>query len=361
MKKQDMAKAARMRLKVVGASALIVLLAACGDHPPKDDGDGEEPPPVRSTGISIVAGNATESGARDATGTAARFNAPRGIAMDGAGNLYVVDGDNDTIRKITPSGAVTTFAGFAGGEEYIDGVGGSARFTNPYAIAIDRSGTLFVTDELRIRSIGTGGQVSTVTTIPVGTNVQGRSMGLVRPGGIAVDTKGSLYVTNSYGTRRIANGTTTMLEGSNVVNNLTNTQPFYPRGIAVDSNDNVYVADLQKTVSKTNGSTTLTHLAGTPGTTGSRDGTGTAASFERVVAMTVDPQGNVYAADEINNVVRKITPAGVVTTVAGTLKATTLTTGALPGSLPPINGITTDGKGNLYATTGNAVIKIAVP
>lgn len=359
MNKQAGKNLARMRLKVLGASALMVLLAACGDHPPKDDGEEKPPPPPPA--ISIVAGNATASGSTDATGTAARFNGPAGITIDSSGNLYVADRGNATIRKITPAGVVTTFAGFAGASEYIDGVGGAARFSEPHVIAIDKSGTLFVTDSLRIRSIGTTGLVSTVTTIPVGTNVESRSMGAVRPGGIAVDSSGNLYVTNGYGTRRIAGTTTTMLEGSNVVNGLSNTRPFEPRGIAVDSNNNVVVADLERTISKTSGSTTLTRLAGSPNITGSSDGTGTAASFERVVALTTDPQGNVYAADNINNLIRKITPAGVVTTVAGTLKATTLVTGALPGSLPNISGLTTDGKGVLYATSGQAVIKITLP
>ncbi|MGH8853319.1 MAG: hypothetical protein ACREWI_03465 [Telluria sp.] len=361
MKEQAVGNAARMRLKLAGASALMLLLAACGDHPPKDD-DDDTPPPVQAA-ISIVAGSATESGSRDATGATARFNSPRGITIDSAGNLYVADQGNRTIRRITPGGVVTTFAGAAGMQEFVDAVGGSARFVDPAAIAIDNNGTLYVADNLRIRSVGAAGQVNTITTLPVGTNVSNASLPTVTPGGIAADARGNLYVTNGYGTRRIALGTTvtTMLEGANVVNNLTGTRTFTPRGVAVDGSNNVYVADLEKTVSKTNGSTSLTRLAGAANITGSTDGTGSAASFEQVVALTVDQQGNLYAADAVNNLVRKITPAGLVTKVAGSLRENALRTGPLPGSLANIAGITTDGKGTLYATSGNAVIKIVVP
>lgn len=364
MKKQEVTTAARRRLRLVCASAAMLLLAACGDHPPKDDEDEDEQPPVQA--ISIVAGSATESGSTDASGEAARFDNPTGIAIDASGNLYVADTGNESIRKITPAGVVTTLAGAAGTSQYVDGPGERARFLAPLALAIDRNGTLFVTDEMRIRSISSAGQVSTFATIPVGSNVTAGSMPVIVPKGIAVDARDHLLVTNGISTRRIVTGATGMLEGPEVAQDLMGTRSAPARGVALDGSNNVYVFDLQRRISRTFNPLTvnanvLNPLAGAPNARGAANGTGTAASFEEVVALTVDPQGNVYAADAVNNLVRRITQEGVVSTVAGTTRNGTLQTGNLPGSLAPLRGITNDGKGNLYATSGNAIIKIRLP
>lgn len=364
MKQPAVAQTARMRVKVLGASALMLLLAACGDHPPKDKDDDEQPP--AQAAISIVAGSATESGSTNASGAAARFDNPTGIAVDAAGNLYVADTGNDAIRKITPAGAVTTLAGVPGTSQYVDGPGDRARFLQPLALAIDSSGTLFVTDEMRIRSVSSAGQVATVAMIPVGSNVDSRSLQALVPRAIAADARGHLLVTNGLSTRRIVAGATGMLEGAEVAEDLWGTRIADARGVATDSSNNVYVFDLQRRISRTFNPTTvnanvLNPLAGAPNASGAANGTGAAATFEQVVALTVDPQGNVYAADAVNNLVRRITPEGVVSTVAGTARNGTLQTGSLPGSLAPIRGIANDGKGNLYLTSGNAVIKIRLP
>ena len=364
MKRPAVAKTARMRVKVLGASALVLLLAACGDHPPKDDDDDDQPP--AQAAISIIAGSATESGSTNATGEAARFNGPTGIAIDAAGNLYVADTGNDAIRKITPAGAVSTLAGAPGTSQYVDGPGDRARFVQPLALAINSSGTLFVTDEMRIRSVSSAGQVATVATIPVGSNVTAGSLPVLVPKGIAADARDHILVTNGVSTRRIVVGATGMLEGVEVAQDLIGTRTAEARGVAVDSNNNVYVFDLQRRISRsfnplTVNANVLTPLTGAPNGRGAVNDSGTAATFEEVVALTVDPQGNVYASDAVNNLVRKITPEGVVTTLAGTTRKDTLQPGNLPGSLAPIRGITNDGKGNLYLTSGHAVIKIRLP
>ena len=363
MKQLVETKAARLRLKLLGASALMVLLAACGDHPPKDDDDDEDPPP-QNAAITIVAGDPTASGTRDATGTSARFNTPRGITIDASGNLYVADQVNATIRRITPSGVVTTLAGRAEARESIDGTGANARFTSPAAIAIDSNNVMVVADARAVRRVGLDGRVDTLFTLPIGSNVASGSLNHVYTGGIDVDSSGNVYVTNGYGTRRINSfGVATMIEGVATQNNLTGTRDFLPRGVAVDDSNVVYVADLTNTISKVNGTGNgLTRFVGSSGITGSTNGTGTSASFERVVAMTADPQGNLYVADGVNNLIRKITPGGVVSTIAGTVRSTSLKTGPLEGSsFADLRGITTDGKGNLYATSGHAVIKIVLP
>lgn len=363
MKTQLAAKTKRMRVKLAGAAALMVLLTACGDHPPKDDGD-DEPAPT-PTAITIVAGDATASGSTDATGTAARFNGPSGIAIDSTGNLYVADRGNYTIRKITPAGVVTTLAGTAGDSRTVNATGSAARFTDPVALAIGPANVLYVGDKRLVRSVGTGGQVATVAEIRLGSNVDGRSEALADVAGIAADARGDLIVANGHSVRRIAANGTTMLQGEAELRDTFGTRVFVQRGVAVDSNNNVYV-ESNGTINRTNGNTVVTQnvltlLAGTAGQRGSADGTGAAARFEDVVALATGPQGNVYAADNVNNLIRKITPAGAVTTAAGKLKATTLATGALPGSFPNLRGLATDGKGNFYATSGNAIVKITLP
>lgn len=366
MTRRSVTDTARLRLKLCGAAALMLLCSACGDGIPKDEDDedgGESPPPQAA--LSILAGDPTIEGTMDGAGTAARFKWPQGIAIDADDNLYVADTGNFVIRKITPAGVVTTVAGAAGTSGFVDGDAGNARFGNPVAVAVNRRGTIYVADNLRIRSITSAGRVSTTATIPIGSNVSADRLASVVPGAIAVDANDNLFITNSYSTRRIAGDNTLMLEGQSVVNDLTGVGLFEPRGVAVDNN-NVFVFDLDREISRWNpngviGVNNMIFLAGAANARGSSNGVGTAARFEQVVALTVDPRGNVYAADAINNLVRRITPEGVVTTVAGSTRSTTLRTGDLPGSLADVRGVVTDGKGNLYVTSGNAVVKIRLP
>jgi secreted PhoX family phosphatase len=368
--RRPVADVSRFRLKLLGTAVLMALVAGCGDGIPKDrdDEDDDTPPPAQTAALSVFAGDATVDGTMDGAGTAARFNNPHGLAIDSSGNLYVADRGNYVIRKITPEGVVTTLAGGAGQSRLTNGTAANARFVNPVALTVGSGGTIYVADELNIRSITSAGLVATVTTIPIANNVATASRPDVTPGAIAVDVNNNLYVTNNYGTRRFVIGaaTTAILEGQNTVNDLFGTRTLAPRGVAVDSSNVVYLFDLEREISRWNptanfGSDNLFTMAGAQNARGAVNGTGNAARFEQVVALTIDPQGNVYAADAVNNLVRKITPAGVVTTVAGTARATALRIGDLPGSLGDIRGIVTDGKGLLYVTSGNAVVKIQLP
>jgi len=368
MTRRSVSASARSRLKLCGAAALMLLCAACGDGIPKDqdEDDGGDPPPPPVAALSILAGDPTAEGTMDGAGASARFKSPRGLAIDTDGNLFVADTGNFLIRKITPDGAVTTVAGAAGASGAVNGSAGNARFANPVALAVARNGTLFVADNRNIRRIATDGRVTTTAEIPIGTGIANGSLGAVVPGAIAIDANDNLFLTNSYGTRRISAGNTLILEGQSIANDLAGARPFEPRGVALDSANNVYLFDLEREISRWNpngnvGSDTLFTLAGAQNVRGAVNGTGNAARFEQVVGLTVDPQGNVYAADAINNLVRRITPAGVVTTVAGTARANALRTGDLPGSLADVRGIVTDGKGNLYVTSGNAVVRIRLP
>jgi len=277
---------ARLRLKLFGAAALMLLCSACGDGIPKDkdEDEGDTPPPAQTAALSILAGDATAEGTMDATGTAARFKAPRGLAIDSSGNLYVADTGNFTIRKITPEGVVTTVAGAAGSSGTAEGSAGNARFANPVAVAINGSGTLYVADNLRIRSITSSGQVSTPFTVAVGTGVAAGSMVSAMPGAIAIDSNGNLFITNAYGTRRVSSTASNTLEGQFTVNDLTGIRQFEPRGVAVDSSNNVYVFDLEREISRWNpnanfGSENLVTLAGAANVRGAANGSGNAARF----------------------------------------------------------------------------------
>jgi sugar lactone lactonase YvrE len=288
--------------------------------------------------LSLVAGSAMDAGSLDGAGAAARFNRPAGIALDANGNLYLADQGNCSIRKIAPGGAVSTLAGSPQRCASVDGSGSAAGFLYLTALAAAADGRVFATDGLKIREISPADSAD----IPY-----------FYGGGIAVDAAGNLIVANAIGTRRIApSGTYTMLEGVAKLDSMINvwtSHAFAQRGAAVDANGAVWVGDFANTVSRIDASGKKTAMAGLSGAPGFADGSGSVARFDRPVALTTDSKGNVYVADAGNNLVRKIAPDQMVTTVAGTM-----------GTLPALAGLTGDGKNTLYAISGNAVVKISL-
>jgi sugar lactone lactonase YvrE len=353
---------ARLRVRLLCAS-VAALLCACGPGGPKretNDGGGGDTGP--GTGISVLAGDAATGGMVNKKGTAARFNTPRGLAVDASGNVYVADEGNVAIRKIAPDGTVTTFAGLPGAAGTTDGNGNRARFTRPTAVTIDGNGDLYVVDNLRIRKIAPDATVTTVATLSFSNfGIEAQN----NPAGIAADGSGNLFVTSGVDTRRIPisnpNRYTTLETGA--VQTIYGTGQLVPRGVAVDPDGTAYVADLTKTLSRAaSGATALTPFVGARNQAGNADGNASMARFQQLVALAIDKNGNLYGADAINNTVRKITtPDGTVTTPAGTATSTTLRTGKLPGSFALLRGIAVDGSGTLYATSGNAVVKIVLP
>src|SRR5664280_2591649 len=272
------------------------------------------------------------AGSTDATGVSARFNLPNNTAVDSSGKIYVADGGNHIIRKIDQNGAVTTVAGAAGVRGSVDGAGTAARFDYPTDVAVN-GGNVFVTDSFNntIRKIAPDGTVTTVAGSPgVGGSVDGIGASALfdRPSSLAIDgTSGIIYVsdTNNHTIRKIAtDGTVTTLAGVAGVRGIadgTGSAAFfnYPAGLAVDSSGNIYEAEPgSTTIRKITSAGVVTTVAGVAGFAGAVDGTGTAARFNSPEDVCVDGTGNVYVADTGNCTIRKITPAGVVSTVAGT-------------------------------------------
>jgi sugar lactone lactonase YvrE len=328
--------------------------------------------------FTTLAGSST-AGTADGSGAAAQFQAPSGLAVDTGGTIYVADTENNTIRKVTQSGAVTTFAGSPGVAGSADGKGSAARFSSPSGIAVDASGNVYVTDSNNstIRKITPDATVSTLAGSPGasgsadGTGSAARFRYL---GHLAIDNSGNLIVAD-YGNQTIRKvtpgGVVTTLAGSPGVQGSTNGPAKqalfkYPRGVAVDSTGVIYVSDEQNnTIRKIATDGTVSTLAGTANSQGgSNDGTGPAAQFQSPEGIAVDKAGNVYVADSNNALIRKVTPGGVVTTLAGVPNTSGTNDGTGSGALfSTPYGMATDSFGTLYVGDcfGNNAIRVGKP
>lgn len=269
----------------------------------------------QSLTISTLAGYAGRKG-NDGEGSNARFHGPRGIGIDNNNNLYVADTENHTIRKITPTGVVSTIAGLTGVSGTNDGVGVSARFFRPQSVACDRAnGILYVADTANhtIRRIAPDGSVSTLAGFAGASGNSNGSGGNARfnqPQGIAVDNAHNIYVAD-YGNNLVRK-----------INSVGNVSTFAavnsPQGIAIDNSGYLYVCDYSdSTIVKLSPGGVSSIVAGTAGTYGSVDGTGTNASFYYPAGIAVDVAGNLFVADSFNSSIRIITSSGLVRTLAG--------------------------------------------
>jgi sugar lactone lactonase YvrE len=300
--------------------------------------------------------------------TSVKFNSPYGVAIDSGGNVYVADTGNNRIRKITPNG-ISTLAG-SGTAGYLDGSGLSAQFRGPVSVAVDSSDNIYVSDSgnHRIRKITSAGVVTTLagSGSALFLDGSGTNASFSRPGGIAVDSAGNVYVgdIDNHRVRKITSaGVVTTLAGSTTTGTADGSgsaaQFNQPAGIAVDSNGNIYVADiLNNNIRKITSAGVVTTLAGS-GTPGSADGQGTAAQFYYPCSVAVDSAGNVYVADPDNHKVRKITPSGTVTRLAGTSLGYSDGSGAVVKFNYP-RAVAVDSAGNVYVadTSNNKIRKI---
>ncbi|MEI6395913.1 MAG: cadherin-like beta sandwich domain-containing protein, partial [Verrucomicrobiota bacterium] len=318
--------------------------------------------------VSTLAGSS--DGNADGTGAAAKFSYPAGTAVDASGNVYVADVYNNLIRKITPTGVVTTLAGSTPG--FANNTGALAKFNQPWGVAVDASGNVYVADynNSLIRKVTAAGVVTTLA----GSGVAGFANGAAAtaqfssPRGVAVDASGNVYVAdyNNHRIRKITpTGEVTTLAGSGVAGSANGTgvaaQFNYPNGVAVDASTNVYVGDTANyLIRKIKPTGEVTTLAGSGGA-GSANGTGVAAKFNYPCGVAVDASTNVYVADQDNHCIRMVTAAGVVTTLAGSTPSGSVdgTVGAAKFYSP--YGVALDASGSVYVgdAGNNRIRKVA--
>ena len=337
--------------------------------------------------ITTFAGNGKVLASGDGgPATSASVNTS-GLAVDAAGNVYIADGYNNLIRKVSTSGIITTVAG--NGTQGFSGDGGpatSASLAFPVAVAVDAVGNLYIADlyNNRIRKISTSGIITTVAGNGTknaqsglgsysGDNGPATSAGLNYPYGVAVDGSGNLYIADLYNNRIrkvSAGGTITSIAGNGQTGfsgdggPATSAQLDEPFGLAIDGAGNIFVTDYgNDRVRKISTSGTITTVVGNgnPGYTGD-GGPATSAQVNYPKGIAVDTSGNLFIADFSNSVVRKISANGVITTVAGNGSFGYSGDGgpatSAPLDFPP--AVAVDASGNLFIADTRSVVRIVL-
>ena len=253
-----------------------------------------------SGAVTTLAGTPGQYGTADGTGAAAQFANPVSLTVDQTGIIYLVDADVNTIRRITQNGVVTTLAGTPNTGGTADGTGASARFSNPIGIRVTPSGALYLADNNRIRSITPTGTVSTIYT--------GQTQ-LAFP---AIDAGGNIFATDlnlkAAVTINASTGAQTVL-----ANGFQNPVGLGIAPAGTTAAGTLYITDeFACTVSALAPGGALSILAGASGQCSAGDGTGAAARFYLPTGMSVDHSGTLFVADPGNESIRKITSGGVV-------------------------------------------------
>lgn len=317
--------------------------------------------------VSLFAGGELVAGSDDGPRlTQATFRAPRGLAFDSAGNLYVADSGNSTVRRIATDGTVTTIAGTAQQSGHVDAIGPAARFYGVRGIALAGAQRLIVTDvnDQTIRQIDLSN--NSVTTLAGSSTVSGSADGtgsaarFYSPFGVAADSAGTAYVadTNNHMVRRIdTTGVVTRVAGQPDQTGSAdgpgpNARFGGPNPIVADATGNLYMADgTNYLIRKISASGNVTTLAGAPGVPGSADGPGGTARFDYPTGVALDGAGNVYVSDASNSTIRRIDLSGMVSTIAGAAGASGDVDGpAAAARFGQITHIAADAAGNVVVT-----------
>jgi sugar lactone lactonase YvrE len=275
--------------------------------------------------VSTYAGDKSQTGNANGFGPSATFSSSTdGIAVDKSGNIYVADTDNGAIRKITPSGKVTTLA---------------SGFALPFGVAVDRHGTVYVADNGVVDKISPDGTVGTLVT------------GYPQIQGVAVDADGFIYVTyNLTSTDGVVERITPTGVATTVAGGFTD-----PTGLVVGPDKTVYLSDsVLNQVLKISPSGSVSLWAGSPGGVfGSQNGVGTGATFNGPWGLALDKSGNLYVGDTSNSMVRKISPDGTVTTFAGTGSQGSADGRGTVATFEAPYGVCVDSSGAIYVADNN--------
>ena len=321
--------------------------------------------------VSIWAGTSQVRGSTDGPRTSALFSRPGSMVFDASGNLYVSDLDNYTLRRISPTGTVTTVAGTVGVPGSADGIGASARLGDTWALSLHPSGAIYMLDEttgaIRTFSPATGAVSTLVSGLNPGDGPIATAM-FSYPLHLGSDSAGNLYVAEGSFLRKISpDGLVSTLHGPTPsfglfpvigIPGTPDTQNI--GGIAPDETGGAYITDYDaNVVQRVDAHGVLSVLAGTSGVAGMANGLGTAAQFNRPTGIARDSNGNLYVADNGNYAVRKITPDGAVSLFAGLMGVSGTSDGTgIAARFTSPGSIAADRSGNLYVADKFAIRKI---
>ena len=280
--------------------------------------------------VTTIAGSSV-SGSTNASGTSARFGTIADLVVDASGVMHCTETFNHTVRKITADGVVTTVAGVASQSGDIDGPAGTSRLQNPYGLYLEPDGSLLINTNRKLKRLSTAGELTTVAGSPSATMLH-----------LDADGQGNLLFAtrNTISAYNTVSQLLTVLAGRDnqgALDGPAHVAKFSePDGITVDQNGTVYVAErFVHTIRKITPDGTVSTLAGLHAVSGNVNGAGSAARFNNPRGLCTDEQGNIYVSDINNNAIRKITPQGVVTTHS---------------SVPGPTDVARDKRNNFYAS-----------